>query len=133
MATIRNVVVEQGTSFTLSINTTDANNDPLDLSGYGLHGQVRKSYYTSSYVSFTVASAVPTSGDITISLTSAQTAALKAGRYVYDLKIVSSGGEVTRILEGILSVTPEVTKITTSTTTTTTTAAPTTTTTTSAP
>jgi hypothetical protein len=35
---------------------------------------------------------------------------LTAGDYVYDLEVVSAGGEVTRILDGIARVTPEATK-----------------------
>ena len=49
-------------------------------------------------------------GVITLSLTATETAALTAGRYVYDLEMVSSGGQVTRLLEGICTVTPEVTR-----------------------
>jgi hypothetical protein len=35
---------------------------------------------------------------------------MTAGRYVYDVEITSSGGEVTRVLEGQVEVTPEVTR-----------------------
>ena len=33
---------------------------------------------------------------------------IKAGRYVYDVKITSPGNTVTRVIEGILTVTPKV-------------------------
>ena len=46
-----------------------------------------------------------------ISLTNAQTNAMKAGRYVYDVEITSSGGTKTRVLEGQLEITPGVTTI----------------------
>jgi hypothetical protein len=36
---------------------------------------------------------------------------MKAGRYVYDVEILSSGGTRTRVLEGQLEVTPGVTQI----------------------
>jgi hypothetical protein len=49
-------------------------------------------------------------GVITVSLTATETAALAAGRYVYDLEMVSSGGLVTRLLEGVVTVSPEVTR-----------------------
>jgi hypothetical protein len=49
-------------------------------------------------------------GVITLSLTATETAALAAGRYVYDLELVSSGGQVTRLLEGVVTVSPEVTR-----------------------
>jgi hypothetical protein len=45
---------------------------------------------------------------LTISLTANQTTALDAERYVYDVEITSSTGSVTRVLEGIITVRPEV-------------------------
>jgi len=45
-----------------------------------------------------------------VSLTAAQTSAFKAGRYVYDIEIrKSSTGEVNRVLEGQVEITPRVT------------------------
>jgi hypothetical protein len=49
-----------------------------------------------------------TTGVLTISLTANQTTALDAERYVYDVEITSSTGSVTRVLEGIITVRPEV-------------------------
>jgi hypothetical protein len=49
-------------------------------------------------------------GKITLALTSTQTNALVAGRYVYDIEITSSGSAITRVLEGQLEVTPGVTR-----------------------
>lgn len=49
-------------------------------------------------------------GTITLTLTATETAALAAGRYVYDLELVSGGGLVTRLVEGIVTVSPEVTR-----------------------
>ena len=48
-------------------------------------------------------------GEIKIQLSAAQTTAMKAGRYVYDLEITSSGGAVSRVVEGQLEVNPGVT------------------------
>ena len=114
MATVKHLTIDQGTTYSLSITVSDANANPLDLTGYILRAQMRKSYGASSYTSFTVtAAADPTTGELTISLTDTQTSALKAGRYVYDIEIVSpvaDGSEVTRVLEGIITVTPEVTR-----------------------
>jgi hypothetical protein len=59
-------------------------------------------------VAFTTA--VNTSvGVITLSLTNAQTANLVAGRYVYDVEI-SDGTTISRVVEGIITVTPNVTR-----------------------
>ena len=45
-----------------------------------------------------------------MSLTAVQTATLKSGRYVYDLQITAADTTVTRVLEGVITIRPEVTK-----------------------
>jgi len=72
---------------------------------------MRRSYYSSSNTAFTVVITTPVSGEITLTLTAAQTANVKAGRYVYDLELVRSNTlTVERVVEGIVTVYPEVTK-----------------------
>ena len=53
----------------------------------------------------------PTTGIITISLTADQTKTLEApARYVYDVEITkTSDSTVTRVIEGIITVSPDVT------------------------
>jgi hypothetical protein len=126
-------VIEQGTDYSFSIVCTDVTNVPLDLTAYTYMAELRRSYYSTTGVSFAVSSPVPSAGELTLALTPTQTAALKPGRYVYDVLIVAGNGAPTRVLEGIVTVTPQVSRITTTSTTTTTTAAPTTTTTTAGP
>ena len=48
--------------------------------------------------------------DYTITLTDTQTAALDAGRYLYDVLITASGGDKTRVVEGQVTVNPSVTR-----------------------
>ena len=51
----------------------------------------------------------PATGVVTLSLTATETAALDApARYVYDLE-VATGASVTRVIEGIINVRPNVT------------------------
>lgn len=111
MATIQNISIDQGTTFSLTITVTDLNNNALDLTNYTARSQMRRSYGASSYVAFTATiDDDPTTGELTISLTPTQTSALKIGRYVYDVEIEDNAGNVTRVLEGIITVTPEVTR-----------------------
>ena len=73
--------------------------------------QMKRSYYTNSNVAFTVTIDNPLDGEIILSLTSGQTTGLKAGRYVYDLELVEmSTSKVERVVEGIVTIYPEVTK-----------------------
>jgi len=108
MATVQNITIDQGTTFSLTLTLTNDDGTAKDLSDYTVSSQLRKSYYTSTYTAFTTAT-VDSTGELTISLTAAQTSNIKAGRYVYDIEI-SSSAETLRVLEGIVTVTPEVTK-----------------------
>ena len=49
-------------------------------------------------------------GTITLSLTANQTSNLVYGRYVYDVDVTDASNTVTRVLEGIVTVTPSVTR-----------------------
>jgi len=110
MATYANIVIDQGADFEATISLEDENQDPFDLSGYSVAGQVRRTYKSATAYDFTVSVADAGEGQVTISMTAAETAAIKAGRYVYDVKATSSGGAVTRTLEGSVEVTPSVTR-----------------------
>ena len=108
MATVQNITIDQGTTFSLTITLTNDDGTAKVLTDYTVAAQLRKSYYTNTYTSFTTAK-VDLTGELTISLSAAQTSNVKAGRYVYDIELTSSA-ETLRILEGIVTVTPEVTK-----------------------
>ena len=49
-------------------------------------------------------------GICTISLSAAQTAAIKAGRYVYDVIVFDSANTTIRAVEGLMTIRPEVTR-----------------------
>lgn len=108
MATIQNLVIDQGTTFSLNVNMTNADGSAKDLTDYTVTAHMRKSYYSTTYTAFTIVT-VDADGEITMSLSAAQSTALKAGRYVYDLE-AASADETLRVLEGIVTVTPEVTR-----------------------
>tara|TARA_Y100000052_G_scaffold21684_1_gene21978 strand:+ start:493 stop:834 length:342 start_codon:yes stop_codon:yes gene_type:complete len=112
MAMISNLTIDQGASFKAEIDVKDADGDALDLTGFTGAGQMRKTYASSTATNFTVEFKNPrTTGTLTISLTAAQTNAIKAGRYVYDVEITkTSDSEVTRVVEGQIDVTPGVTR-----------------------
>jgi len=110
MAIKANLVIDQGTSFTASIDLTDASNVVFNLTGYTVAAQMRKNY-TSSVATTFIASHTGGGGKINLSLTSTTTAAIEPGRYLYDVEITSSGNTITRIVEGIVTVTPGMTRI----------------------
>ena len=82
-----------------------------NLTGYTAASQLRKNY--TSTASTTILSTIQTpatNGVIVLSLSSTQTAGLKSGRYVYDLQITAGDGTVSRVVEGVITIRPEVTK-----------------------
>lgn len=109
MAIKANIVIDQGSSFSTSINLTDTDDSVIDLTGYTGAAQMRKHYTSSNSVPFTVALAAA-EGAVTLSLTSTTTANIVAGRYVYDVELTDPDGVVSRIVEGIVTVTPNVTR-----------------------
>ena len=111
MATICNLFIDQDADFTTTVTINDSTNAALDLTGYTATAMLRKSYKSTTSASFTLAFVNPrTSGQITLTLTDVQTAALSEGRYVYDLVITDSGGDKTRVVEGIATIKPSVTR-----------------------
>lgn len=111
MATIANIAIDQGTTYSATIQVTDGAGSARNLAGHTARSQIRKSYYTTANTAFTVNILNPGEGEIVLSLTANQTSGLKAGRYVYDVELVANAtSTVERIVEGIVTVYPEVTK-----------------------
>jgi len=110
MAAIANLTIDQGATFTSDVTVKDANGNAFNLTGYTAAAKLAKGFAsTRTRTDFTTTIAADaTSGVVTLSLTATQTAALDAERYVYDLEI-TSGATVTRVIEGIITVRPQVT------------------------
>jgi hypothetical protein len=109
MAIKANLIVDQGTDYNTSINLVDADDNIVTLSGYMSNAQMRKTYTSSSSYSFSTVLET-SNGVIQLSLSAAQTANIVAGRYVYDVVVTSPSNVTSRIIEGIVTVTPRVTK-----------------------
>lgn len=109
MAAISNLAIDQGTTYSVTILVSDDTGTVRNLSGYTGRAQIKKSYYTNTNTAFTV-NISPLTGEVVLSLSDIQTSSLKAGRYVYDFELVSNTNMVERIVEGIVTIYPEVTK-----------------------
>jgi hypothetical protein len=111
MATISNLFLDQDADFTTTVTINDSAGSALDLTSYTALAMIRKTYQSTTATTFTSTFVSPrTTGQITISLTDTQTAALEAGRYVYDMVITDSSGNKTRVVEGIATVNPSVSR-----------------------
>ena len=108
MAEKVNIVMDQGTTFNTTYLFTDDNDVPIDFSTYTANSQMRKSYTSTTAYAFTVG--LSNSGVITLSLSAANSSAISAGRYLYDLEVQDTNGVRSRLVEGIVTVTPEITR-----------------------
>lgn len=108
MAQKANLVVDQGSEFSTTIDVLDSDGNAVDLSTYTAAGKIKKHYTSLTSVSFTTA--LSAAGILTISLSANTSDNLEAGRYVYDVELTSNTGDVTRVIEGIVTVTPSVTR-----------------------
>lgn len=109
MAIKANLSIDQGTDFSTTIDVTDDNGTVVDLTGYTGAAQMRKHYTSSAQTAFTV-TVSPLMGEVQLAMNAATTAALTAGRYVYDCELTSSANVVSRLVEGIVTVSPQVTR-----------------------
>lgn len=109
MAIKANLFVDQGTDYSTSINLTDDDGNVVSLGGYTSNGQIRKTYSSSNAVNFGITLEANT-GVVLLRLSDTQTAAMTAGRYVYDVFVTDPANVTSRIVEGIVTVTPRVTR-----------------------
>ena len=113
MAAIANLIIDQGATFSTDITVRDNDGNAFDLTGYTASAKMARGYAstrTRTTISTSIASDA-TTGIITLSLTADQTNNLDApARYVYDVEILkTSDSSITRVIEGIITVSPSVT------------------------
>ena len=114
MAVYEELIVDQGSTFKYQLNLTDpTTGNVYNLDNFTVNAYMKKNYKSVSPAAvFTAVVDTGVQGRINLSLTDEQTSAIKAGRYFFDVIIESPIGEVFRIVEGIVDVTPAVTIIT---------------------
>ena len=104
-----NLLLEKGTDFDATFNIQNEDNTtPLNLTGYTAEAKMRRSYYATTATNFIVDFVDRYNGILKISLTNATTAGLDPRPYVYDIVLTSPQGIKTRVIEGVLEVTPGV-------------------------
>ena len=104
-----NLIINQGSDYRTIIKLADANNNVFDLTGYTVTAQMRKNYSANTFYSFTT-SHNSINGEVTLLVNNMTTEALEPGRYVYDVEVTSPVNTITRVVEGIVTITPGVTR-----------------------
>lgn len=112
-AGILHLTVDQGATYNQRL-TWKINSNEVNLAGYSARMKARLIKTSTPVVSLTSAvgggltlGAAP--GTIDIYMSAAQTASIPANKYHYDLELVAPNGDVTRLVKGTMTVTPEFT------------------------
>lgn len=114
MATKFNLNIDQGSRYSKVVQVNDDAGDPRILTGYSAELHIKRTIDSpttllelSSPASGLTINAI--AGQITITISTAQTTAMTWATGVYDLRITDGTSESERILEGDVSVSPQVT------------------------
>lgn len=110
MAAFSEITIEQGATFNSTVNVEDIYGQPTNLSGYTASSMMRKSYYSTSAIVLSANVSNALQGEISLNISASNTANISAGRYVYDVIINDGANNVTRVVEGIATVLPSVTR-----------------------
>jgi hypothetical protein len=112
------LIIRQWATYRRTVTLKDANDDPINLTGFDVLAQIREQYKdTDPIASFTVTPNVdPATGAVDISLTSAETGLLTrtswtSPTYVFDIILREIATNVReRVVEGAITVYPGVTR-----------------------
>lgn len=102
MTTRAHLVLNQGATFRATLRA-EANT----LNNSMIYASMRRGVESSNVYSFTTSHA---NNVVTLEMSANTTSGISAGRYLYDVLAVS-GGVVTRVFEGVVTVSPGVTTL----------------------
>jgi hypothetical protein len=111
MASQVELFCDQGTDFSITLDLSNDDGTAINVAGYSLTSSIRKSYYSANVTAnLTVSITDAANGNIRLSMNSATTSNIKAGRYLYDVKMQDTSSVVSRVIEGIITVYPQITQ-----------------------
>jgi hypothetical protein len=111
VAAYSELFIEQYADFSTTIDVEDNQGDPIDFSQYSASAQFRKSYYSENAYFFDVEFDESVVGRLHLKMNGPSTGELSPGRYVYDIVVTDSDNYRTRVVEGIVVVTPGATRL----------------------
>lgn len=112
MAGYSNIYLNQGETFMSQLTLTDSNGNAYNLTGFNIASCAKRSYYSANTtINFVVSVIDANNGIIQLSANSATTANVQTigQNLVYDVLIKDASNSVTRVLEGLVYVSPSVT------------------------
>jgi len=105
------IVIDQGSDFAIQIAISEGG-VATTIQTHSARAQLRPSPTSSTKTAdFTCTITDASEGKIKMSLSNSTTASIASGKYYYDLELVNTqNSTVTRLLQGVARVTPEVTR-----------------------
>jgi hypothetical protein len=113
MAGKLNLTIEQGTTFRRTLTWKDSVGNPVNLTGYTGKMQIREKPTdpvaiqldsTNGGVAFN-----GSQGQVLLYISAVNTTLLTLKRYVYDLELTAPGGDIIRLVQGVVKMSEEVT------------------------
>lgn len=103
-----NITILQGADFSETFLSKESDNSATNLTGYSGYSQLKK--HSGATVSYPFNVGITSFiGEVQITMDAATTATIQPGRYYYDVKLVSNSGIVSRLVEGMVFVSPGIT------------------------
>lgn len=110
MAATAYLDIDQGSDFTSEMTLENDDGTPMNISGFNIRSQFRKSYNSVIGYDFVTTIINAAQGKFTLSLSGVASSAIKPGRYLYDVEVYGSQTK-TRVVEGVITISPEITRI----------------------
>ena len=104
--------IDQGSDFHVTIDLENNDGTPMNIAGTQIHSQFRKSYNSSTAYAFVCEIVDGVNGKFSLTLPGVTSSNIKPGRYLYDVEVYNSSlNSKSRVVEGIVTISPEITKI----------------------
>jgi len=87
---------------------TDSDGNPVNLSHYSVESLIRKSF--TSKTAYPFQASANSSGVVSLSMDANTSNSMDYGRYVYDIIVTDQSGNVTRLIEGQVTLNPSVSR-----------------------
>jgi hypothetical protein len=111
MAQFVELDLDQGTDFNTDLGLSNDDGTSINVTNYTFSSTMRKSFYSANpTANLTVTIADAANGTVILSMNAATSANIRPGRYLFDVKQVDAQNTVSRVMEGIITVNPQVTK-----------------------
>lgn len=104
--------VDQGSDFSAIIDLENDDGTRMNIADFQIYSQFRKSYNSSVGYEFRCEIVDAVNGKFSINLSGVTSSGIRPGRYLYDVELYDPlNNSKTRVVEGIVTINPEITKI----------------------